>query len=169
MILYYISLLLYRRVLDRFFGIRDSEFKSKIGTRFGIEIMFGRGMPKITLGITGLHKILGRNYGIEEPYWGPSYRYSIRLSRCDVLKKTCCFAANLSPFYNRGYPVWSPFIWRKLVPSRGVTPLPDLSWVSHLFLLFFKRFFLSFKSRLKSRIPLILLPRKEKLVKNGKN
>ena len=87
MILYYISLLLYRRVLDRFFGIRDSEFKSKIGTRFGIEIMFGRGMPKITLGITGLHKILGRDYGIEEPYWGPSYRYSIRLSRCDVLKK----------------------------------------------------------------------------------
>ena len=87
MILYYISLLLYRRLLDRFFGIRDSEFKSKIGTRFGIEIMFGRGMPKITLGITGLHKILGRDYGIEEPYWGPSYRYSICLSRCDVLKK----------------------------------------------------------------------------------
>ena len=44
-------------------------------------------MPKITLGITGLHKILGRDYGIEEPHWGPSYRYSIRLSRCDVLKK----------------------------------------------------------------------------------
>ena len=125
MILYYISLLLYRRLLDRFFGIRDSEFKSKIGTRFGIEIMFGRGMPKITLGITGLHKILGRDYGIEEPYWGPSYRYSIRLSRCDVLKKTCCFAANLSPFYNRGYPVWSPFIWRKLVPGGRVIRLPD--------------------------------------------
>ena len=87
MILYYISLLLYRRLLDRFFGIRDSEFKSKIGTRFGIEIMFGRGMPKITLGITGLHKILGRDYGIEEPYWGPSYRHSICLSRCVVLKK----------------------------------------------------------------------------------
>ena len=32
--------------------------------------MFGRGMPKITLGITGLHKILGRDYGIEEPYIG---------------------------------------------------------------------------------------------------
>ena len=27
-------------------------------------------MPKINLGITGLHEILGRNYGIEEPYWG---------------------------------------------------------------------------------------------------
>ena len=29
-------------------------------------------MPKITLGITGLHEILGRDYGIDEPYWGPS-------------------------------------------------------------------------------------------------
>ena len=34
--------------------------------------MLGRGMPKITLGITGLHEILVRDYGIEEPYWGPS-------------------------------------------------------------------------------------------------
>ena len=31
-------------------------------------------MPKITLGITGRHKILGRDYGIEEPYWGPSLK-----------------------------------------------------------------------------------------------
>ena len=29
-------------------------------------------MPKITLGITGLLEILGRDYGIEKPYWGPS-------------------------------------------------------------------------------------------------
>ena len=49
--------------------------------------MFGRGMPKKTLRITGLRKILGRNYGIEEPYWEPSYQHSIRLSRCDVLEK----------------------------------------------------------------------------------
>ena len=28
-------------------------------------------MPKTTLGITGLNEILGRDYGIEEPYWGP--------------------------------------------------------------------------------------------------
>ena len=27
---------------------------------------------KISLGITGLHKVLGRDYGIEESYWGPS-------------------------------------------------------------------------------------------------
>ena len=29
-------------------------------------------MPNITFGITGLHETLGRDYGIEEPYWGPS-------------------------------------------------------------------------------------------------
>ena len=28
-------------------------------------------MPKITLGITGFLEIFGRDYGIEEPYWGP--------------------------------------------------------------------------------------------------
>ena len=28
-------------------------------------------MPKIILQITGLHEILGRDYGIEKPYWGP--------------------------------------------------------------------------------------------------
>ena len=33
-------------------------------------------MPKIALGITGLLEILGRDYGIEEPYWGPSRRLS---------------------------------------------------------------------------------------------
>ena len=31
-------------------------------------------MPKIALGITGLLEILGRDYGIEEPYWGPSLK-----------------------------------------------------------------------------------------------
>ena len=117
MILYYISLLLYRRVLDRFFGIRDSEFKSKIGTRFGIEIMFGRGMPKITLGITGLHKILGRDYGIEEPYWGPSYRYSIRLSRCDVLKKNVLFCCQFEPILQPWLPCVVPVYMKKTCPG----------------------------------------------------
>ena len=31
-------------------------------------------MPKIALGITRLLETLGRDYGIEEPYWGPSSR-----------------------------------------------------------------------------------------------
>ena len=29
-------------------------------------------MLKISLGIMGLHEILGPDYGIEKPYWGPS-------------------------------------------------------------------------------------------------
>ena len=29
-------------------------------------------MPKITIGIMGLHESLGRDYGVEEPYSGPS-------------------------------------------------------------------------------------------------
>ena len=28
-------------------------------------------MPKLTLGITGVPEILGRDYRIEERYWGP--------------------------------------------------------------------------------------------------
>ena len=29
-------------------------------------------MPKITLGIAGLHEILSRDHRIKEPYWEPS-------------------------------------------------------------------------------------------------
>ena len=46
-------------------GIRDFKAKS------GLKECLGDGMPKITLRITGLHEILGPDYGIEEPYWGP--------------------------------------------------------------------------------------------------
>ena len=38
-------------------------------------------MPKIALGITGLLETLGRDYEIEEPYWGPSEQ-SINKNRC---------------------------------------------------------------------------------------
>ena len=51
-------------------GIRD--LKEKSGRDSGLKVYARGGMPKITLGITGLHEILGRDYGIEEPYWGPS-------------------------------------------------------------------------------------------------
>ena len=34
-------------------------------------------MPKITLGITGLHEVLGGNYGSEKPYWGHSENESL--------------------------------------------------------------------------------------------
>ena len=34
-------------------------------------------MPKITIGITGLYEILGRDYGIKEPYWGTSVYHAM--------------------------------------------------------------------------------------------
>ena len=55
-------------------GIRD--IKAKSGRGSGLKVCAGGGMPKIALGITGLLEILGQDYGIEEPYWGPSRRLS---------------------------------------------------------------------------------------------
>ena len=66
-------------IARRFFGIRDfpyltlrmRDFKAKSGRVLGLKVCLGGGMPKIILQITGLHEILGRDYGIEKPYWGP--------------------------------------------------------------------------------------------------
>ena len=41
-------------------------------------------MPKIALGITELLEILGRDYGIEEPYWGPSCLSSLTISTSPI-------------------------------------------------------------------------------------
>ena len=38
----------------------------------GLKVCARVRMPKKTHGITGLHEILGWDYGIEKPYWGPS-------------------------------------------------------------------------------------------------
>ena len=47
-------------------------------------------MPKISLGIMGLHEILGPDYGIEKPYWGPSefcdLKFPDRRSQHHVIK-----------------------------------------------------------------------------------
>ena len=51
-------------------GIRDLKVKS--GRDSGLKVCAGGGVPKITLGITGLPEILGRDYGIEKPYGGPA-------------------------------------------------------------------------------------------------
>ena len=51
-------------------GIRD--LKAKSGRDSALKVRAGGGMPKITLGITGLRGISGWDYGIEEHYWGPS-------------------------------------------------------------------------------------------------
>ena len=78
------------RVSNKFFGMRDFPYlrlgirgfkgKSERDSRF--KVCVGGGMPKITLGITGLPEILGRDHGIEKPYWGPSImdRHSIKES-----------------------------------------------------------------------------------------
>ena len=71
----------YGRVSNKFFGMRDfpylrlgiRDFKGKSGRDSGLKVCAGGGMPKVTLGITGLPENLGRDYGIEKPYWGPSY------------------------------------------------------------------------------------------------
>ena len=60
------------------FGIRD--FKENSGARSRLKLCAGGRIPKITLGITGLHEISGRNYGIEEPSWGTSFVTSSALS-----------------------------------------------------------------------------------------
>ena len=52
-------------------GIRD--FKGKSGRDLGLKVCAGGGMPKVTLGITGLPENLGRDYGTEKPYWVPSF------------------------------------------------------------------------------------------------
>ena len=52
--------------------IRD--FTARSGLDSWLKVCAAGVMPKITIGFTGLHEILGRDYGIEEPYWGPSKR-----------------------------------------------------------------------------------------------
>ena len=44
----------------------------KIRQASGLKVYVRVRTAEITLGITGLHEILGRKYGIEEHYWGPS-------------------------------------------------------------------------------------------------
>ena len=66
--------------MGQFFGTRDfpqlkvriRDLKAKQARVSGLKVCLGGGIPEITLGITGLHEILGQGNGIEEPYWGPS-------------------------------------------------------------------------------------------------
>ena len=55
-----------------YLNLRNRDLKAKSGRVFGLKVCLGGGMPKITLGITGLHEILGRDYRVGKPYWGPS-------------------------------------------------------------------------------------------------
>ena len=56
--------------------------KAKSGGVWGLKVCPGGGIPKITLEITGLHETLRRDYGIEEPYWGPSLIVDADTERC---------------------------------------------------------------------------------------
>ena len=68
-------LVLKMRVSNKFFEMRDfpyltlgiRDFQAKSGRDSGLKVCAGGGMPKVTLGITGLPEILGRDYGIEKP------------------------------------------------------------------------------------------------------
>ena len=69
------------RVLNRFYGIRDFPYL-KLGIRdlraksrrdSGLKLCGRVRMPEMTLGITGLHEILSRDYGIEGLCRGPSF------------------------------------------------------------------------------------------------
>ena len=72
--------LLDERVPNRFLGIRDFpylrlgilDYKAKSGRDSGLKVCAGDEIPKIPLGIMGLHEILSRDYGTEDPYWGLS-------------------------------------------------------------------------------------------------
>ena len=58
-------------IISRFIGIWDFNCAIAIrGWKYARD-----GVPKITIRITRLHEILGRDYGNKIPYWGPSIRF----------------------------------------------------------------------------------------------
>ena len=85
-----LTFLLKERVPDNFYGIRDFPYlklgiqdcKAKSRRDLGLKVCAVGGMPKMTFGIPGLHEIWGRDYGIEEPYWGPSMESGAPVGTC---------------------------------------------------------------------------------------
>ena len=71
----------WERVLNRFYGIRDfpylkiriRDLRTRSRRDSALKVCGRVRMPEIPLGITWLHEILSRDYGIEGPYWGPSW------------------------------------------------------------------------------------------------
>ena len=67
------------RVTNRFFGIRDfpylklgiRDLKAKSGRDSGLKVYARGGMPKITLGITGLHEFWVGITGLNNPIGNP--------------------------------------------------------------------------------------------------
>ena len=92
------------RVPNRFFGIRDfpylklgiRDIEAKSGRDSGLKVCARVIMPEITLRITGSDEILGRDYGIEEPYWGPYSVYQLFSN----FKNSRCFPSNFAFGYH---------------------------------------------------------------------
>ena len=77
-------------------GIRD--LKANSGRVLGLKVCVGGGMPKITLGITGLHEILRRNYEIEELFWVLSNVSPVRFTLFMRLVLACSSLSGLISF-----------------------------------------------------------------------
>ena len=54
-----------------YFKLESENFEGKSRGDLGLRVCAGGGMPKIAIGITGLSKILGHGYSIEEPFEDP--------------------------------------------------------------------------------------------------
>ena len=77
------------RIPSRVFGIGDfpylkleiRDMKAKCGRDSGLKVGLVLASHLAPVGITGLHQILGRYYGIEEPYWGFPAKWQKRLQK----------------------------------------------------------------------------------------
>ena len=62
-------------------------------------------MPKTTIGITGLHEISGRDYGIEEPHRRPSVKVNGIFIFCQPTLACCAICITLNVIF---------ILWKKL-------------------------------------------------------
>ena len=74
-------------------GIRD--LKAKSGRILRLKVRVEGGMPKISLGIRGLHEILGGDYRIEELYWVLSNVSPVRFTQFMRLVLACSSLSGL--------------------------------------------------------------------------
>lgn len=54
-----------------YFKLESENFEATSGEDLGLRVCAGGGIPKIAIGITGLEKMLGHGYSIEEPFEDP--------------------------------------------------------------------------------------------------
>ena len=96
------------------FETRDSGFYSTSRVSFGIESMsWGGEMQEIAIGITWLNETLDRDYGIEEPYWGP-LESGFRIRKI--------FVFEIQNVGNVSCGVQNPWLWNLEYGSRNLDP-----------------------------------------------